>query len=1269
MAKTRSGQVEEDQQYDYHGVATLAERLRRLRAAGKDTEKLADYLLTFAEAQQQFLAEANQTTTINVDELIASVKSFLFPKTQYHKTKKSSFTVETLKLYRQALICAERAVALRKGGVFGIGAKEAEYQAIKNTLHTLGRFVQKNIENTPWHVPVSKERYLLVALHDSPEAFTDAVKDQALARCIDELNAAKRAFNTEKLTADKSNLPDQISRYVVEVDRQHTAFKALSSACAQRIDEIETKRRSRSKFINFFVDLFTKEKSNLAAEKARAVVLGQVAADYQRIDKRTAALRAVGELNQLQRKLLTQPALISDEELTQLRKLCVTLQADKQFAGHATEFLRVLKRESFSALNQLNDEKSVQRLSAILRLLNEENVRDIAPLNDIRVAVSTTVLQKLDSVTDEAQGLKYIEAFFQVDTKIIKAFDASLFDVIETKKKQFTSLQLLKYGWDRLLAAEAKVALTQAEVNELITAVLWLDKPLNTFSGGIVDALKLLSGKRVEQFAANVKAKLSALQAVVVHDIANLGSIELSAVSSTAIKQRLLFATSANARYTSELAELRKKMLAAIKDKVAACGDVASFEKFITAFNSVLPVELQNDDEINSLFIAKKKEFVKAHFCEEQKKLHAEYEVELRFLQTGDLSLWDSIKQKVKLHDKTAMTEENLQYWRQGFLTTYTERLLSRARVDVMYARIDLAGSASQAAIYEDYLKTLIAEDYQAIAKPLIINFRALTDLRRQAALSKLDQIFGLPVDKPVDMKEFMFRYLALAEFQHFYHDDKTLAQAGREFVHEFQQTAQHDPAFVSEIVAKLPYDALDKMFLTWGSNPDVKIESHDNVFGLQGDIVGVVADDQDSHIQMPRYLLLNMVLELIVADFDALIRGQTVDIKLLNDRIAFAIPKLSRQVREENELSAGSESFRQELYQQIGAITPTTLKDKYHQSIGKQVGTVANFNRYGVLGNVAECESVMLANIRQQFKVQMETFDGLQQADFDSSNEAGAIVTIDEAIANLAKQRLLQPGKAAVVDETVRSLQAQREQYQRAIESKRAKLIWFKEWETSLPTLRKLLSDRQTGLRDFTAAINEKLFNLLEPATADFCRTVRANTSLLQLYETEEIFRERCANLKRDLADNKNIVGVIRSIPETITRHFPEKTADLIRQMQYRFADRFKRLMVSVLDANHLQYVDEVEKEIVQVPVVKKDQRGLLLKFFKPAEKPQVLRHVTQRVPVRDRLARVFEGIESDLVKQMLLQLSDVAARDRISIKHLYDYSNQSEPIRINRV
>lgn len=1267
MAQTRSGLSIEDQQYDHHGVGQLTRQLHQLKPSLKSVENLITAISAYDTAQRAYMAEVNQTGAVHVDEIVDSLKALLFPKRQYRQTKISHLNGEAIKLAREAARCAQQAIALSKGGVFGIGANKAHYQSIKRCLQSLGAYVEETIVNTPWQKPVNKERYWLVALKESPEAYLKAQEDVELSQCIDGLNAAKRAFPAVKLSADRSNLADQITQYVMTVNRQQEAFLTLSSACAKQIHAIEAKRQSRSRFINFFVDLFTNEKTKLADHKARAKVYEQIRVDYQRIEARTVALRAVGELNGLQRKLYKQPQLITESELSRLRQLCVLLQADPQFNHQAVLFTRLLKARMIEALKQIHQEGAVQQLTACFRLLNEREVGDIEQLNSVRVDISEAILRQLDAFEDEAQAMKYITSLNRIDEKILKEFNVSLYQAIQDKRQQFESLQLLTQGWARLLDQEVTNGLTTSEVRELVAAVLWLDKPAPTVTGAIVDALSKRSHQRVDHFKHVMKTNLSRLADVIAMDVAKLASDELSPACVAAIKHRLLFTTTANAGYTKELAACRTQMLVALRKTVDSFTDVESFDRFLKALNAVLPQELQEDNEVSAVLTEKKKAFVKAHFKQEQRKLHQEFEDEIKFLQTGDLSLWDNIKKKIKRHDKTALTEENMQYWRREFLERYTARLLSQARVDVLMSRINSDGRPAQAAIYEDYLQSLIAESYQQIAQPLIIDLHALTDLRRQVAFSKLDRIFGLEAGKPVDVKQFMLRYLAMTEYQRYYHDDKTLAQAGRGFVREFHQVAQHNPAFVSQFVAKLPLDALDMLYLSWHTNPDVKMEQIDGVLSLRDDIVGVVDARHDAKIQIPRYLLLNMVLELIVADFDALVRGEEIDIKLLNDRIAFAIPKLSFQVQVENTLNDNSDELRFQLLNQVSEITLPTLKDKYHQRLGKEVGEVAHFNRYGILGNVAACEAFMLDKIKVQLKQQMSELETLKEVDFDSSNEIDAVREIEAALYQLAKQRLLQPEKASTIDDVQRSFEAQRDQYQRTIESKRARLAWLKEWEAYLPILRQLLEDRELGLQPFIVALNEKLFDLLDPPTAEFCKTVRNNGVLSQLLKTDKSFQAACAKLKKDLQDGKKIVDIVREIPESVTRELPAKTADMIRQMQYRFADRFKKLMVTVLDNHHLNHVEDKQTEFVPVPVEHKKQRSTLFGFFKHQEQtPQVLRQAGPRLSVKDRLAKAFEKIESDLVKQMLLQLSSVAERDQISLAHLYNLNRVSEPVSI---
>lgn len=700
-------------------------------------------------------------------------------------------------------------------------------------------------------------------------------------------------------------------------------------------------------------------------------------------------------------------------------------------------------------------------------------------------------------------------------------------------------------------------------------------------------------------------------------------------------------------------------------------------------------------------------------------------------MRTGDLTLWDQVKSAITRNDRKALTEDNLTYWRREFDEKY-EKLLRAAESDVNFSNIYAEDSAADKILYRDYLKELIAADFASVSKPLSYDLRQLVDLRRQAALKRLDDIFGLEPSKPVDIGLFMMRYVALAQYQSSHSKDATLVEAGREFVGQFHEMAQHEGGFVTQLVAKLPLDALDAMYLTWQKDPEVKFvkESKDAPMHLGGDIVGEVGASQNTHIQLPRHLLIQIVLELIVADFDALLRGETIDTKLLNDRIQFAIPKLAQQVKYEEQLSANSKELRRVLQAELSKLTAHELKDRYAKLVSQLTPSVAETNRYGVVTNLAACESALLKEVKGLLADQLATLKGLdfhanaieainkelkalsakfadssstdqaaisdsiaklvaqrvahQQSihaeddnshpELDYSLESKSIEKINEHLVEL-RGRLDNPdiGDKAPTAEAIAELEKQRTAHQKSMDAKKAKAIWLKQFKAYVPALRALLADEK-DLRKFILTINEKLFELLPANIASVCRALRNNVVLAQLVNEDASFRKACEHLNAELADSRtNIISIVRELPESITREFPAPTADMIRQLQYRFADRFKNVMVEMLKSDHLKSLQRAQTAEAQASPVSKSppksgffSGGLFTAKHKHEAKVHEARQVVAAPSVNDRLGNVLKSIDSDLMKKMLEQLASAADDKQISLAHLYQIQGKTAPIAV---
>ena len=147
-----------------------------------------------------------------------------------------------------------------------------------------------------------------------------------------------------------------------------------------------------------------------------------------------------------------------------------------------------------------------------------------------------------------------------------------------------------------------------------------------------------------------------------------------------------------------------------------------------------------------------------------------------------------------------------------------------------------------------------------------------------------------------------------------------------------------------------------------------------------------------------------------------------------------------------------------------------------------------------------------------------------------------------------------------------------------------------------------------------------------------------------------------------------------MRNIPENVINQFPAKTADMVRQIQYRFADRFKGLMVKMLDENHLLKIDDrIESPMILDAQLKNPTNSKYVKSWIPSPYRLFQSVTTQKNEIaknkgtpKERLETTLRNINSDTIKSMLEQLTQAADANQVSLDHLYKVLETSAPIHI---
>jgi len=840
--------------------------------------------------------------------------------------------------------------------------------------------------------------------------------------------------------------------------------------------------------------------------------------------------------------------------------------------------------------------------------------------------VRDAIIKSLDNL-DVDKAISHINRWEKLADEI-EVFDKNLYQEIQNKKNQYKSLKLLQNGWDNLLNDKNVSELSSEEVDSFISAALWLDKPNQELQEVMTDWLKNIFSIKQKTFADAAKENIFKLKEIIIKDLNGLKKQTISLEKRKGLGARLRFITQANAMYTCELGSLRQEVIQSIKAHLSSNLSIDQTRNYLSDLRTVLPDQLYSDSVLSDIFIQAKKKLVFDHFTKEQQRLHNQYKKELEFLTTGNLGLWDAIKSSFGNADKRAFTTQNIVYWRHVFLDKYSSEL---KRQTEEYKK-QFEGDSQK--VISDYLDDLIASDYKSISDPLVEELMDMADLRRMA----LNRIFRQP--SKMDLNRFMFRYLALTEYQHEYQDNPVLAEAGRGFVRQFHELAQHSGGFATEFVAKLSLKALEEMHDTWAPNPQIGFRKNAS---LKGDIIGKVDSTQDTHIQVPRYLLLNMVLELIVKDFDSLLRNEKIDQDLLKDRIEFVIPKLEYEADFENSLNDKSDVIRKVLLESLDEMNLQSLEKKYSALINSQA---PEHFASQVFNRVEFSESRILKKLKAALKDQIDMINKIILS--DNYDTDGINKKIEEM-----KLELLSSTDASykqLLNDEIENLNKQKILHEFGVYAQDAAALFS-----------------INNMKSFVTALNIKFFELLDPKLAQFCSAVKHNLALKELLADDGFIKTR-KKLKEDLNNNSiNIVDIIRSTPEAITRELSPNSADMVRQLQYRFADRFKHLMVAMLDKNNLASVNQgVSLQAMNKPQAVQATNSWY-NFFVSRPKTDIS-VLENKLTVEERLKEVYKYLnsDSDMVKRMFKLLTPAAESKQVDMKSIYNVAGCSAPIDI---
>jgi hypothetical protein len=142
------------------------------------------------------------------------------------------------------------------------------------------------------------------------------------------------------------------------------------------------------------------------------------------------------------------------------------------------------------------------------------------------------------------------------------------------------------------------------------------------------------------------------------------------------------------------------------------------------------------------------------------------------------------------------------------------------------------------------------------------------------------------------------------------------------------------------------------------------------------------------------------------------------------------------------------------------------------------------------------------------------------------------------------------------------------------------------------------------------------------------------------------------------------DLLSIIQNIPEVLIRQLQPKTADTLRDLQYRFADRFKNIMFNLLKETNLKLVSECDPIAESQPTKNsgyiQNIKGYFNLFKTPAIKPV---ENTLEAPVENRLKLILNKVESDTLKEMLKMIASTPHAESLELKKVYALANVIQP------
>lgn len=846
---------------------------------------------------------------------------------------------------------------------------------------------------------------------------------------------------------------------------------------------------------------------------------------------------------------------------------------------------------------------------------------DIDELAVSRKEIRNHTKKLLDEQSSPEKAASFIAKLYQVGETNIKIFDAKLADILEEAKTKHEQWNLLTQEFKKITNNLEVTSLTAEQTDGLIKAMLWVtgDKEIELgFLPLFLQNFLKLGGKKSE-LKEFVEECLKELTQVIKADLPLLKSDSKEVDNTTRLRllPRLKLLSSANVLYSETLQNARNEIVTLIKADLLKL-NANEFKRYLPRLETVWPEKLNNDTDLSSTITEVKNRFLEEKLsvvnetiakkvAAKRKKLTAD----LEFLKTGDRSLWTTIKEKVTLSNSTELTPDNLAKWGNQFINTYIKDLL-----DVI--ETVTAENPDDAALIKQIVKESVVKEVEAVAQPLT---RELVE-----KISPLGQFFN-EKDQPFNVSLFMFRYMFVAKFRENFGGTETLDQGAKKFIHVFHDVAQHEGKFTTELVSELPLTALDAMYETWEKDKAVTLVAETNSqFELKEDVIGEVTIDNNNRIRVPRYLLVEMVLELLTDDFNALLNGKTVDKQTLVEKLKFVLPKLAmKQVYEkEFDSTADGQALRLALQHTFTSLENPSIT--YKELIGLRVPQAVT-KRSGILGmmdsitspSLAEAEKIIFADFRNKLQAIITNTENQVVDCGEEENEkeriALEIATLDDRIRAAKDEQAKAPEKrnrsiarARTSEELTRELtdsfreillvdidnltqyrkqlvNRKNELTQKIFDKKKSAENFFLAQKHNIDNVKALFEKEitlGTNLEELLIYTDRALLNKFTPTDAKYFISLKQFFIARKELERNANLINEIADLKEKLNNSDSILDFIREFPTSVINQIFDKEAEDLRRLQYRFGKNRCSTLAHLLSKENISSMTQASRSNV---------------------------------------------------------------------------------------